>query len=149
MDGLSSFPGEPAMTDHHVFGRRPALLAAGLALLFAGPLPALAADAAKEVAVAEQHAGYAASATLLTTAHVHLHHTVNCLVGPNGQGFDAKELNPCSGLGAGAIPDATDPAKKQVLQQALAKAEAGLAAGDLAVAKENAAAAEALLKGAM
>jgi hypothetical protein len=149
MEGLSSFPGEPAMTDHHVFGRRPALLAAGLALLFAGPLPAFAADAAKEIAVAEQHAGYAAGATLLTTVRAHLHHTVNCLVGPNGQGFDAKELNPCNGVGAGAIPDATDPAKKQILQQALTKAEAGLAAGDLAAAKENAAATQALLKSAM
>jgi hypothetical protein len=137
------------MPAHRLAPIRPSALAAGAALLVAAGLPALAADAAKEVSVAEQHAGYAANATLLATAHVHLHHTVNCLVGPNGQGFDAKELNPCNGLGAGAIPDATDPAKKQVLQQALAKAEAGLAAGDLAAAKENAAAAEALLKGAM
>jgi hypothetical protein len=135
------------MPAHRLFPIRPAL-AAGAAVLFAGSVPALAADAAKEISVAEQHAGYAASATLITTVYAHLHHTVNCLVGSNGQGFDAKELNPCNGLGAGAIPDATDPAKKQALQQALAKAQAGLAAGDLAAAKSNATEAEALLKGA-
>jgi hypothetical protein len=126
----------------------PAALAAVVAIACAAPL-ALAADPAKEISVAEQHAGFAATATVITTVHAHLHHTVNCLVGPNGEGFDAKQLNPCNGFGAGAIPDATDPAKKQALQQALSKAQAGLASDDLAAAKENAAAAQALLKGAI
>ena len=38
----------------------------------------------------------------------HLHHTLNCLVGPGGDGFDAKQMNPCAQAGNGAIPDAKD-----------------------------------------
>jgi hypothetical protein len=72
-----------------------------------------------------------------------------CLVGPNGQGFDANKLNPCQGKGNGALPDTTDAAKKQMLQAALAKAKAGLASDGLATAKSDAAAAQAILKKAM
>ena len=41
----------------------------------------------------------AAQATDLNTVHMHLHHALNCLVGPNGKGFDAKEMNPCAHAG--------------------------------------------------
>jgi hypothetical protein len=110
---------------------------------------ASAADAAKEIATAADHAGYAADATIVTTTHSHLHHTVNCLVGPKGKGFDAKEANPCASMGNGAIPDTTDAMKKTSLESALAKAKAGLAAKDLATAKADAMAAQELLKKAM
>ena len=120
-----------------------------IAALLVASTSALAADVSKEVATAAEHAGYAAEATLLTTTQAHLHHTVNCLVGPKGKGFDAKELNPCKGLGNGAIPDSTDAAKKKLLEQALASADAGLASKDLAAAKKAAAEAEAALKSAM
>jgi hypothetical protein len=126
----------------------PAALAAAV-LVVSAPLAVLAADPAKEVSVAAQHAGFAAAATVITTVHAHLHHTVNCLVGPKGDGFDATQLNPCSGFGDGAIPDASDPTKKQALEQALAKAKAGLATNDMAAAKADAVAAQTLLKGAM
>ncbi len=108
-----------------------------------------AADAAKEVATAAQHAGYAADATVITTTYSHLHHTINCLVGPKGTGFDANEANPCASMGAGAIPDTTDAMKKTSLQEALAKAKAGLAEKDLAAAKADAVAAQDILKKAM
>ena len=124
-------------------------MAAGTALLFAASMPAFAADAAKEVSVAAEHAGYAADTTLITTTYSHLHHTINCLVGPISAGFDAKEANPCNQMGNGAIPDTTDAAKKKNLEAALAKAEAGLASKDLATAKADAAASQALLKKGM
>ena len=125
------------------------LAIAPIAALLVGPASALAADVSKEVSTAAEHAGYAADATLLTTAQAHLHHTVNCLVGPKGKGFDAKELNPCKGIGNGAIPDSTDAAKKKLLEQALKSADAGLATKDLAAAKKAAAEAKATLKSAM
>ena len=124
-------------------------IAAGAAALLAATLPAGAGDLGQEVATAAQHAGYAADAVIITTVHSHLHHTVNCLVGPGGQGFDANEANPCQGKGNGALPDSTDAAKKAMLQQALAKAQAGLASDDLATAKADAAAAKAILSKAM
>jgi hypothetical protein len=114
--------------------------------LFAISTAAFAADVAKEVSIAEQHANYAATATVITTTDSHLHHVINCLVGPKGKGFDAKQLDPCKGMGNGAIADTADAAKRKTLQAALAKAEAGLRTKDLAKAKADAAAAETLLK---
>jgi len=83
------------------------------------------------------HAGLAAQAANVEQVHMHLHHTVNCLVGPKGQGFDAKEANPCQKLGNGAIPDTSDSATKTKLTAALAKAQTGLKSDDLAVAKKR------------
>jgi hypothetical protein len=118
----------------------------GLALIFANCSAARAADAAKEIATAAQHAAYAADATVITTVHAHLHHTVNCLVGPGGKGYDAKELNPCKEFGKGAIPDTEDPAKRASLQAALNLAEQGLKSNDLATAKKTAAETAAALR---
>ncbi len=113
-----------------------ALLGAGLLMLAAGP--ASAADAAKEVATATQHAGYAAQGKSIDMVHSHLHHVVNCLVGPKGEGFDAKQLNPCKGMGDGAIGDTSDPAKKENLQMASSAAQAGLKTTDLDAARKQA-----------
>jgi hypothetical protein len=137
------------MTRKAYFTNRLAAAAAGAGFLFAAPILVFAGDVAQEVSIAAQHAGYAADATIITTVHVHLHHTINCLVGPNGQGFDAKEQNPCQGKGNGALSDTTDAAKTQVLKDALAKAQAGLATDDLPTAKSDSAAAKALLTKAM
>jgi hypothetical protein len=109
-------------------------------------VPALAADFRGEVINATEHAEYAAEATDLNTAHMHLHHTLNCLVGPKGAGFDAKELNPCAGSGNGAIPDATDAAEKTKLQAAAAKATSGLSKNDFNAVKKDATDAAAILK---
>ena len=57
--------------------------------------------------------------------HAHLHHTLNCLVGPNGMDFDKDALNPCKNAGNGAIPDTTDAAKQKALEAAADKARAG------------------------
>jgi hypothetical protein len=97
-----------------------------------------AADAAKEITTAAQHAGYAGDATVLQTAYTHLHHVINCLVGPSGDGFDAKEANPCASMGGGAIPDSSDAATKMALSSAVTKAKAGLASKDLTAAQADA-----------
>ena len=130
----------PALAARLSLVRVAALLVAAL------PASAFAADAAKEAAAGEMHAGLAAKAATIEQVHMHLHHTVNCLVGPKGQGFDAKEANPCQGLGDGAIPDAADAATKAKLNTALTHAQAGLKSADLAAARQAATETQAALK---
>jgi len=115
-------------------------------MLAALPASAQVADPAQELATAAVHAGLAAKATTIEQVHMHLHHTVNCLVGPTGQGFDTQEANPCQKLGNGAIPDTTDSATKAKLTAALTKAQTGLKSDDLAAAKKAATEAQAALK---
>lgn len=119
---------------------------AGFALVAA--TGAFAADVNSEIMNARMHAGLAAQGSSIAMVHSHLHHAVNCLVGPGGTGFDAKELNPCQNGGSGAIPDEPDAAKKKTLQSAADKAMAGIAATDLKAAQENAAQVVSLLTGA-
>lgn len=95
------------------------------------------ADVAAELTVASQHAGFAAKATAIDQVHMHLHHVVNCLVGPGGAGFDASQANPCGKAGNGAIPDAS-AAQKAKLTPAVAAANAGIAATDVAAAQADA-----------
>jgi len=117
----------------------PSILALGSSLFLIGSTASgFAADAAKEIATATDHAGYAADATVLKTTYTHLHHVINCLVGPSGDGFDAKEANPCAAMGDGAIPDSSNAATKMALSAAVTKAKSGLAAKDLTVAKADA-----------
>ena len=115
-------------------------------MLTALPASAQVADPAQEAATGGVHAGLAAKAATIEQVHMHLHHTVNCLVGPTGQGFDTKEANPCQKLGNGAIPDTTDSATKAKLIAALAKAQAGLKSDDLTAAKKAATETQAALK---
>jgi hypothetical protein len=125
----------------------PRSLASIVAVLVAAlPASALAADPTQEAATAATHAGFAAQATSIEQAHMHLHHTINCLVGPQGQGFDASEANPCQKLGNGAIPDTTDAATKAKLTAALASAQAGLKSDDLTAAKKAGAETQKALK---
>jgi len=93
------------------------LALAGAGLFAIGLRPVSAdTDVNKEVSTAAQHAGFAASGKDMKTTQMHLHHVVNCLTGPQGQGFDASFGNPCNGQGSGAISDTTDSAKKASLQ---------------------------------
>lgn len=121
---------------------------AGIITAIVTPLPASAQapDPAQEAATSGLHAGLAAQAATIGQVHMHLHHSVNCLVGPTGPGFDAKEANPCQKLGNGAIPDTSDSATKAKLTAALAKAQAGLKTEDLTAAKKAATEAQAALK---
>jgi len=112
------------------------LLGAAVAALILAPASVLAADVAGEIATAATHATLASQAGAIDGVHMHLHHTLNCLVGVGGVGFDAKQINPCAGSGNGAIPDETDAAKRKALQSAADMAAAGIAAADLAKAQK-------------
>jgi hypothetical protein len=116
------------------FATAPAL-GAWMALIVA---PALAADAAKEIKTAAVHAGMASTADALPMVRAHLHHVLNCLEGPKGADFDAKELNPCKGQGMGAIPD-SPPDKLKALKAAADQARMALSEPDMAKAKSMAA----------
>lgn len=122
------------------------VMGAAVAGLLLAPLPVLAADAAGEIVTAATHADLASKASDLTGTQMHLHHALNCLVGPAGTGFDPKNLNPCANAGAGAIPDTADAKKKAELEAAAATTRAGLAAADMATAQKDAASAAAALK---
>ncbi len=127
------------------------LIAAAFAGLTLGTLstgPARAEDPAKELATAATHAGLAAGAPDLKTTQMHLHHVVNCLVGPNGEGYDKSNANPCNGQGAGGIPD-TSGDKQAKLKSAVSKAQEGLAASDVAKAKQAGTDAQGMIKSAM
>lgn len=113
---------------------------AGAPLLFAAT--AFAADLGSEINNAAQHAGLAAQAADINGVHTHMHHALNCLVGPNGDGFDAKAMNPCAQSGGGAIPDEIDQMKKSKLMTAKADLTKGLAENDVAAAKAEATAAQ-------
>ncbi|HVV27310.1 MAG TPA: hypothetical protein VHC40_05030 [Rhizomicrobium sp.] len=110
-----------------------ALLAAAAALVAA---PALA-DTASELTIAQTHAGLAAKATAVEGVHMHLHHALNCLVGPGGEGFDATNANPCAKAGKGVIPDGGAEMKTK-LATAISSAQSGIAATDLATAQKDA-----------
>jgi len=92
------------------------------------------ADEAQEVTTAGQHAGMAAGSADIKMVHLHLHHVVNCLVGPAGDGFDKDAGNPCDGKGNGAIADAGD--KAGPLKEIAMRAEEGIKSDDLATAKK-------------
>jgi hypothetical protein len=119
-----------------------ALLSAALAL---APVAAFA-DAHSEIVLAQQHAGLAAASQDIAGVHMHLHHTLNCLVGPGGPGFDAKEMNPCANAGHGAIPD-NGITKELALKAAADAARAGLAEPDLVKAQVDAQKTADMLKG--
>ncbi len=123
------------------------LVAGAAAGAFLMASPVLAAGLKNEIAAAAQHAGLAAQGADIDTVHTHLHHTLNCLVGPDGKGFAPKEMNPCKELGKGAIPDAKDGATKKSLEAQATAAEAGIAETDLARAQKAAGDIETSLKG--
>jgi hypothetical protein len=119
-------------------------LAAVISALLIFPMAAYA-DAKSEIATAAQHAGLAAAASDLGQIHMHLHHAMNCLVGPQDADFDKTNTNPCAQQGKGAFPDESDAEIKTKLQNAMSAAADGIASKDVATAKKNAATVESLL----
>ena len=114
--------------------------------LFTCPMPAYA-DGTSEIATAAEHAGLAAAAPNLPQTRMHLHHAMNCLVGPKDGDFDKTNMNPCAQQGKGAFIDASSPEIKAKLQNAMSLAGDGIASSDEATAKKNAASIKALLEG--
>lgn len=119
---------------------------AGAPLLIAGT--AFAADTGSEINNAASHAGLAAQAGDINGVHTHMHHALNCLVGPQGDGFDPKSMNPCAQAGNGAIPDETDQMKKTKLMAARDHLTKGIAEINLSTAKADASAAQAAIESA-
>lgn len=109
-----------------------------------------AADAASEVHTAVQHAKYAHKGNDAETVHLHLHHVINCLVGPNGgEAYDPAAGDPCKGQGGGALNDlASGSAAAMPLEQALALAKIGVDVQSHAAAQKIAAAVTDLLEDA-
>ncbi len=122
-------------------------LAAMCAGIVALPLAANAAgDANKEIMTAAQHAGFAAKSKDLHTVQMHMHHALNCLVGPSGEGFDASQANPCKDSGTGAIADASNHDQMMALEKAANTLRMGLKENDLKSAQKNAMMAQQELK---
>jgi hypothetical protein len=109
---------------------------------------AFAADLGSEINNAAQHAGLAAQAGNINGVHQHMHHALNCLVGPQGDGFDAKEMNPCAQSGGGAIPDETNQMNKTKLMAARDDLTKGIADINMSSAKASASAAQAAIESA-
>lgn len=112
-------------------------LATGIALA-AGP-----SMAQKEIATAKIHATVASKINALTGVHLHLHHVVNCLVGPHGAGYSAKaealSAYHCNDLGNGAIADSrADPQVHRLAETALREAQAGIHSKTMATAHHDA-----------
>jgi len=97
--------------------------------------PAAFADGPQAVATAAQHAGLAAAADDIAGAHRHLHHTLNCLIGPDGEGFDEAAGNPCNDAG-GAMPQTADAQMKENLEEAAMKVRDAIENDDPAAVKE-------------
>jgi hypothetical protein len=103
------------------------------------------ADGPQAISTAATHAGMAASGADVAGVRRHLHHVLNCLVGPDGQGFDAAAGNPCAAAG-GAIPQTADAAAKEKLQKAATQLRAAIGNDDLDAAKKAAGDVQQMLK---
>lgn len=114
-----------------------------LALALALPMAAPAANTndavANQAATAVAHAGMALGAADMDAVQMHLHHVVNCLVGPAGAGFEAEAGNPCKDQGQGALVDADgDEATEAKLRAAVDLANQGMQAETLEEAHADA-----------
>jgi hypothetical protein len=127
--------------------KMPTITPAALALAaMAAFTPAAAlADGPQAVTTAAQHAGFAAGGADIAGVRRHLHHALNCLVGPEGEGFDAAPGNPCAAAG-GAIPQTADATAKASLEKAATQVRGAIANDDLAAAKKAASDVQAMLK---
>ena len=105
---------------------------AGLASIAAQPV---LADADQAIAGAAQHAGLAGNQGELAGVHLHLRHSLNCLVGAEGEGFDQSAGNPCAAAG-GAIPQTAAGEMRDKLEAVADQVREGIASSDLDAAKE-------------
>jgi len=64
-----------------------------------------------EMKTALTHAGFAEKYDTMKEVTLHLHHVLNCFVGPKDKMFDTAAGNPCQGQGNGIIADVPATAK--------------------------------------
>jgi len=83
------------------------MVAAALAAVVAfGVQPSPAAmGMGDELKTAITHAGFAEKYDTTKEVTLHLHHVINCIVGPADPMFDKVAGNPCQGQGKGIMPD--------------------------------------------
>jgi hypothetical protein len=74
-------------------------------------------NAQEEINKALLHANFLIKADTLERMHMHMHHILNCMVGEHGKEFDPKVMDPCKGMGNGAINDESSPVKRKLLDQ--------------------------------
>ncbi len=72
---------------------------------FVSTMVGAAGDPAAELKTATTHAGFSAKYDSSKEVTMHLHHAINCLVGPQDKMFDQAAGNPCQGQGNGFLPD--------------------------------------------
>ena len=109
-----------------------ATLAAGAPAAGTSMVPSTTPNATTEISTALAHAQMALASKELAEARHHLHHVINCLVGPKGKGFDPNEENPCKGMGNGAMNDVdSKSAQYKKLDDALSEANEGLSKSSL------------------
>ena len=127
--------------------KRLSLILAGAAVASLGALtPNLAAADAKQAeGIAAMHAGLAANAGNINQVRLHLHHVLNCLVGPGGEGFDMMAGNPC-GMAGGAIPQEANAEMKTKLLNVAQSVRGGISDANMADAKKVATDAQGDLK---
>jgi len=102
--------------------------------------------ASQQVKTAAEHADFASKSTKVQKVHVHLHHVINCLVGPGGKGFDKHAANPCKGQGNGALNEKNLSMKEKTsIEQALALARVGVKINNETAARDTARAVHELL----
>jgi len=124
---------------------RTSLASAGaLALCLLGA--SAAADEQQEVKTALVHATIASQQEALAGVQTHLMHTINCLVGGQGEFAFPDAMNPCQGMGQGAIADASSDEARMTLQTALETAQAGVETESFEEAQADAAAVVKTLK---
>ncbi|HEY3644349.1 MAG TPA: hypothetical protein VGM16_03340 [Gammaproteobacteria bacterium] len=92
-----------------------------------GPKATFNGYTGQEIDTAVQHADKAYAAKDITGVQENLRHVVNCLVGPQGPGYDASMDDPCKRMGNGALNDVpADSDEHRLLSQALDEAKNGL-----------------------
>ena len=133
--------------ESRAISRKVLVVLAHIVLLAPALVFAAGGGAKMEIKTAVEHAAFASKAGDVAKTHWHLHHVINCLVGPNGEGFDASAGNPCKGQGNGALNDlGGSMQEKAILDQALALAKVGVEIQGYKPASDTAMAVKSLLE---
>jgi hypothetical protein len=69
------------------------------------PAPGAMMGPGDEIKTAITHAGFAEKYDTMKEVSLHLHHVLNCLVGPADKMYDKTAGDPCQGQGKGILPD--------------------------------------------
>ncbi|WP_147305059.1 hypothetical protein [Alkalilimnicola ehrlichii] len=125
------------MPKHLVDGLRKQVCAWLLCLGCALPLLSAAEQdpVRQQLQTALLHAEFAADGEKAPAIHYHLHHVINCLVGPRGDAFREEVGNPCEGQGRGLVHDLRGSAGRDEVDLALTAALHGLNAEQVEAAR--------------